>query len=102
MANPEFKKLYNSKRWKIRHTQQLQEYPLCAMCLLEHKVVQPGWPITSRHTAVMSGCSMMARCSRYASNITTQPNNRSNGVVSVVVSMSKESQLTPIIRQISD
>jgi 5-methylcytosine-specific restriction enzyme A len=38
MANPKFKKLYNSKRWKILQAQQLQDYPLCAMCLLDNRV----------------------------------------------------------------
>src|SRR5262245_60712031 len=38
MAKPELKKLYNSKRWKIRQAQQLQEHPLCAMCLLDNRV----------------------------------------------------------------
>ena len=38
MAKQEFKKFYNSKQWKYRRQQQLQDHPLCALCLVEHTV----------------------------------------------------------------
>ena len=29
---------YGTKRWQIRRKQQLQQQPLCALCLQEHRV----------------------------------------------------------------
>ena len=29
---------YNSKRWKVRRKQQLQQYPLCALCLQDNRI----------------------------------------------------------------
>jgi predicted kinase len=34
----EWQRLYNSKRWRARHSAQLQQHPLCAMCLAESRV----------------------------------------------------------------
>ena len=31
-------KLYNNRRWHARRKQQLQQQPLCALCLQDHRV----------------------------------------------------------------
>jgi 5-methylcytosine-specific restriction enzyme A len=31
-------RLYNNRRWRLKHTQQLQQQPLCVMCLANGRV----------------------------------------------------------------
>jgi hypothetical protein len=38
-ATPELAALYNSRWWKRRRREQLTNYPLCAMCLSQDRIV---------------------------------------------------------------